>query len=369
MGKTFPELEFGDLSLSPDAGLGRLSSSDDVEESDFERVSRNGCALKSIPENERTNDLCLAAVRENGLALASVPKAKRTYEICLEACRNDGNAVYYVPARYRSRELCLAAVENAPAALRFMKKNQINADICLSAVSANGLVLEYVPQNMRVFDICIAAVKNDSRAIKFVPDYLIDSCLARVLDSQKREAGNDFPDHGAAAAVVPVPSTCSMKTADIYAAAWNLKRHILRERMRLWRRKAFRKAVSRYLQYPYGCAELLRLKWLADCEWAVGELEIRRELQRFARDEGSWWKWVFAPNVDALRSSEYRRVCLLIAAAHSRCGSMTLSLEDVAMLDGYWPWQPALTDGAVAAGTKAALLRTQPFQDHDAEDK
>ena len=44
-------------------------------------VRQDGWALRDVPEEHRTNDLCLAAVRQNGWALQYVPAELRTPEM------------------------------------------------------------------------------------------------------------------------------------------------------------------------------------------------------------------------------------------------------------------------------------------------
>jgi hypothetical protein len=59
------------------------------EEEALEAVKRDGSALKYIPRNLKTPELCLEAMKSNGLALQYVPKKLRTAKVCLEAIKQN----------------------------------------------------------------------------------------------------------------------------------------------------------------------------------------------------------------------------------------------------------------------------------------
>ena len=53
--------------------------------------------LKETPDELKTTELCLEAVKEKGLALKHVPEALKTEALCLEAVQHSGSALKYVP--------------------------------------------------------------------------------------------------------------------------------------------------------------------------------------------------------------------------------------------------------------------------------
>ncbi len=60
---------------------------------DYLEMLKNGrIYLKQIPEEERTEEICLEAVTEDGLDLEYVPEEMRTEEVCLEAVTENGQA-------------------------------------------------------------------------------------------------------------------------------------------------------------------------------------------------------------------------------------------------------------------------------------
>jgi len=105
--------------------------------------------LSETPEEERTEELCLKAVKQHGLAIKLVPKDKRTKEICLEALRKYAGAVFEIPKEMRTEELYLKAVQEYGPNLGFVPKDKRTEAICLEAVKANDSALIYVPEEIR----------------------------------------------------------------------------------------------------------------------------------------------------------------------------------------------------------------------------
>ena len=62
----------------------------------FKAVNYDGRALKDVPDNLKTSELCKLAVRYDGIALQYVPINLRTLEICEQAVINSSKAIKYV---------------------------------------------------------------------------------------------------------------------------------------------------------------------------------------------------------------------------------------------------------------------------------
>ena len=76
----------------------------------------------------------LEEIYENGFALKDVPEEFKTKELCELAVKKDGDALAYVPEELKTKELCKVAVKD------------------------NGLNLEFVPEELRTFEICNKAI-------------------------------------------------------------------------------------------------------------------------------------------------------------------------------------------------------------------
>jgi hypothetical protein len=66
-------------------------------------VKHNGWSLEFVPEELKTEELCLEAVRQKNVrvfersSLEFVPEELKTVELCIEAVRYNGWAVHFVP--------------------------------------------------------------------------------------------------------------------------------------------------------------------------------------------------------------------------------------------------------------------------------
>lgn len=68
-----------------------------TEKEAMKMVRQDGYALQSVPEAQRTEEMCLVAVTQAGGTLKSVPEALRTMEMCRVAVRQDERALESVP--------------------------------------------------------------------------------------------------------------------------------------------------------------------------------------------------------------------------------------------------------------------------------
>ena len=79
-----------------------------------------GFAVQHLPDELKTEELCLAAVQQNGKTLQFVPDALKTEELCLAAVQNDGVAIQFVPDGLITESLCIAAARKTSYALEFV---------------------------------------------------------------------------------------------------------------------------------------------------------------------------------------------------------------------------------------------------------
>lgn len=150
-------------------------------------LEQNRITLRRIPPDDRTHDICLAAVKQNGFALGHVPPDRITHDICLAAVKQNGMSLQDVPPDRITPEICLEAVKQNGRALTVVP--DITPEICLAAVQQNGNVLQSVPPVRKTLQVCIAAINyvlrqpyesddirnwNVNRLFRFVPEALRD---------------------------------------------------------------------------------------------------------------------------------------------------------------------------------------------------
>jgi hypothetical protein len=97
-------------------------------------VQYDGYALKYVPENLRTEEICKIAVQQNGYALEYVPIKLRTEEICHLAVQQNGMALQYVPIKLRTEEICHLAIQQTGWALQYVPEKLKTEEICHLAI-------------------------------------------------------------------------------------------------------------------------------------------------------------------------------------------------------------------------------------------
>jgi len=142
----------------------------------FEAVKNDdlGTALEYVPKKFKTYDLYFEAVKKTGYALFCVPEDLRTQELCFEAINKrdkTGSALKYVPENLKTANLCLIAVKNG-GSLKYVPEEFKSPEICLEAVKHSGYELEYVPEFFKTEELCAVAIKDNNRGFKYVPKKL-----------------------------------------------------------------------------------------------------------------------------------------------------------------------------------------------------
>ena len=140
-------------------------------------VTKDGWALRRIPMNERTYELCKIAVQtaalletDNQTILGEVPKELRNEDICMLAVTRDGAAIREVPESVMSHELCY------------------------QAMFTNGKDLCLVPNQLRNEEVCTAAVCDDGEAILYVPEELVTENLWRIALRTRPDLVRKLPE-------------------------------------------------------------------------------------------------------------------------------------------------------------------------------
>jgi hypothetical protein len=128
-------------------------------------IEQNGRALIHVPKNKKTPQLCRLAVEQNGVSLCSVPEKYITPELCQLAVEQDGRALVDVPKELRTPELCRIAIEQNGEALKFLPKDNRSVELCHLAVVQNGQALYNVPEEYKTEELCLLAIKQNGLAI------------------------------------------------------------------------------------------------------------------------------------------------------------------------------------------------------------
>jgi len=116
----------------------------------LEAVKNYTFYLDDVPENLRTAEVCLEVVKKGGSWLKDVPENIKTAEICLEAVMNDGNALEYVPKNLWTAEMCLKAIRDNESRMANTTDFRGEKESTFSKLRAeNARIFEEMPEKMR----------------------------------------------------------------------------------------------------------------------------------------------------------------------------------------------------------------------------
>jgi len=179
--------------------------------------------LKIVPKKFLTHDLCLQAVERHAMAIEGVPEDIISEDICLAAVRQgyDDSIEYLseVPEKYRTKAVCIEAVKHSqpsdeadffsfipdvvwkdPEFMKAAKKKYIiedyipeqlwdDADFCRVAIESYGPYLYKVPENLKTLEICVAAVKSTIALDPSMVEDLFDEMPEAIHNEVRKKAG------------------------------------------------------------------------------------------------------------------------------------------------------------------------------------
>jgi hypothetical protein len=106
-----------------------------------------------------------------------------TAEQCLEAVKQNGYALEYVPDEFKTAEMYLEAVkQDSRYTLQYVPDELKTAELCLIAVKEDGMALESVPSKLKTAELCLEAVKRNDAALQFVPKKIAVQIKALLND-------------------------------------------------------------------------------------------------------------------------------------------------------------------------------------------
>lgn len=92
-------------------------------------VGYNGMALKDVPDDIKTAEICMAAVKADNYALEFVPDALKTAEMCKIAVVPNGAWTFqWVPDALKTPEMCLI-VAHSPIGHEFIPKAMLTDEM------------------------------------------------------------------------------------------------------------------------------------------------------------------------------------------------------------------------------------------------
>lgn len=136
--------------------------------------STGGGAISTIPPRLLSEDVAMRAVAASPAStsqvLATIPENLRTREVCLAALRKTKSArvVEHVPASIMDAEIAKVAIAAVPEAIRYIAPEHIDEQVAVEAVQRTSL--SSFPRDLRTAAVCQSAVSARANDIAHAPD-------------------------------------------------------------------------------------------------------------------------------------------------------------------------------------------------------
>lgn len=165
----------------------------------IKETGASGEVFDYIPEHLKTDQTYKLAVETNETALKWVPIEKRSYEMCLSAVERDGYQLEFVPERMKTEDICQIALDNCDKPVTVQGYNVISdipyPDICLKAIEKFELNVEplvlygFINENVynQSQEIARRAIQADGLCIGYIPDKFLNEELALTAVSNTYE--------------------------------------------------------------------------------------------------------------------------------------------------------------------------------------
>lgn len=147
-------------------------------------VKNNSAAIDAVPRHHLDEEMWALTLISNNdpKTFLSIPEQYRTYNTYIKAVQKNGLALKHVPVEHMTNELCELAIKQNGFAFRYLPEHMQTEDFALMAIKQNGLVLSIIPEELHSYEMYVHAVNNNSEAIDYVPDEIKHD----VIDDVKR---------------------------------------------------------------------------------------------------------------------------------------------------------------------------------------
>ena len=114
----------------------------------YDLVVGSGQNLRDVPNEFKTLDMCLIAIKKNGLALEHVPVEFLTETVCKLAVKQNPMALEFVPDGLKTLKICTIAIKNGESgfhSLKFISNNFLTEQLCITAIKKSVFAIKYIP--------------------------------------------------------------------------------------------------------------------------------------------------------------------------------------------------------------------------------
>ena len=170
---------------------------EDITYAQCEEAVKTQCqALKFVPEQYRTEEICRYAMNQRVLStrvVEYIPAQILTVKFVDDVIRQNTCLIGSFPAELLTKETIIELALKDASLIRKIPTSIKDVHFYEMIVRENGMYLRFVPQELATRTICELAVKSKPTAIKYVPEKIIDTILCQLAVSIEWKAIRSVP--------------------------------------------------------------------------------------------------------------------------------------------------------------------------------
>jgi hypothetical protein len=144
----------------------------------FLKNNKTWNSFKQIPKKNLTHKICYRAVKLNPFAIKDVPHEFQTEEMCIIAVVANQHAITH--CKYKTPLVFEAMVKNFGNAIDKVPIDSITDEIAMIAVSSYGSALRRIPKVMHTYEMVKLAIENSGYAIEHARQDLVTEELYAI---------------------------------------------------------------------------------------------------------------------------------------------------------------------------------------------
>lgn len=126
--------------------------------------------LKKIPREFITEDISHLLFEKDISYFETIPDEHKTYDMCLRAIKESSCNILFVPKKFQSSDLIKIVLDEDWRKISSINIECLTEEIIMYAVYKNGLAISGIPKEMRTKELSELAVKKNVKAFRSIPD-------------------------------------------------------------------------------------------------------------------------------------------------------------------------------------------------------
>jgi hypothetical protein len=170
-------------------------------------VSISGCDICHVPDEYKTEELCLTAMVAYYNILEFIPNHFKTSEFYLKYVKKDVNSrttLYRIPEEFKTEEVCLLSIEKSENSFEYTPDHFKTEEFNMKALKINNYAFVYMKNHHRTEKLCLEAVKLNEYLIRFVPHKLktreiceiaVKNHIEKINENKELHIFKSMPQH------------------------------------------------------------------------------------------------------------------------------------------------------------------------------